>query len=377
MLQLDPRLTEDLQGKDLIAFGTGGLGKLMIPYLAQEPDIKLRGVTNSRVTAVDAGTFPHTGLPIRSLDTWAKLLPNAVILLCVTSEHEDSALEACRRAGFQNILFYPMDLLDMLQVIYNPSRIPTANPMFEVACMANELHDIHKASFSKFKGRHRGETVAVVATGPTLNDYSQVKGIPHIGVNSSFLKDGLHLDYYFLWHYTEEWCRALKDYHFVKFFARNEKNAPLGDEFPEYVIEENHAGRFFSGEPSWEIYSDIEYHPLMGFRSVIFSALHFAVYTRPKRLLLIGCDCAINGHYDGVEQDLFEERHIIPTWVKGYQALRQFTKYHYPDLEIISVNPVGLRGMFHDMYTESYLEAHPELDRGSCEIFDPKAFENG
>ena len=57
MLQLDPRLIADLVGKDLIAFGTGGIGKMLIPYLAQEPDIKLHGVTNSRVTTVDAGTF--------------------------------------------------------------------------------------------------------------------------------------------------------------------------------------------------------------------------------------------------------------------------------------------------------------------------------
>lgn len=264
----------------------------------------------------------------------------------------------------------------MLQVIYNPSRIPTANPMFEIACMANELHDIHKASFSRWKGCHREKTVAVVATGPTLNDYSQVKGVPHIGVNSSFLKDGLHLDFYFLWHYTKEWCEVLKDYEFIKFFARNEKNAPYEERFPEYMVEQNHAYRFFSGEPSWEIYPDIEYHPLMGFRSIIFSALHFAIYTRPKRLLLVGCDCSMNGHYDGAEQNSFEDNHIIPTWVKGYKALKQFSEQHYPDMEIISVNPVGLKGLFHDMYTESYLDAHPELDRETCEIFDPKAFES-
>ena len=83
MLQLEPNLIADLVGKDLIAFGTGGLGKIAIPYLAQEPDIKVIGVTNSRVSVVDAGTFLNTGLPIRSLDTWAKQRPDATILLCV------------------------------------------------------------------------------------------------------------------------------------------------------------------------------------------------------------------------------------------------------------------------------------------------------
>jgi len=48
--------------------------------------------------------------------------------------------------------------------------------------------------------------------------------------------------------------------------------------------------------------------------------------------------------------------------------VKKFAALHYPDTEIISVNPVGLKGMFHDMYTESYLDAHPELSRVDCEL---------
>lgn len=40
----------------------------------------------------------------------------------------------------------------------------------------------------------------------------------------------------------------------------------------------------------------------------------------------------------------------------------------YPDMEIISVNPVGLKGLFRDVYTESYLNDHPEIDRKTVEI---------
>ena len=378
MLQLDPRLIEDLMGKDLIAFGTGGLGKIMIPYLAQEPDIKLHGVTNSRVTAVDAGTFLNTGLPIRSLDTWSKLLPDATVLLCVISDNEPAAYDACQKAGFHKILFYPMDLLDMLQVIYNPYRIPTASSALCAMCQANELRDIHQAAFAEFKGCHRGRTVAVVATGPSLNHSTQGKGVPHIGVNSSYLKEGLKLDYCFMRHYCMEWCERLKEYSFMKFFARNEwmEQNHEADRFPEYLIEENQGRRFFTGEPSRDIHADITYYPLMGYYSIIFQALHFALYTRPKRLLLVGCDCSMNGHYDGAEQNFFADNPLIPIWIKGYKALKLFSEQHYPDMEIISVNPVGLKGLFHDMYTESYLDAHPELDRETCEIFDPKAFES-
>ena len=40
-----------------------------------------------------------------------------------------------------------------------------------------------------------------------------------------------------------------------------------------------------------------------------------------------------------------------------------------PDIEIISINPVGLKGLFHDVYTEEYLIDHPEINREEIEIF--------
>lgn len=379
MLQLDPSLIGELVGKDMIAFGTGGLGKIVIPYLAQEPDIKILGVTNSRVTAVDAGTFLNTGLSIRSLDTWAKLRPDATVLLCVVRKNEEAAWAACEAAGFRKIMVVPFHLVEMLQDLYNPGRLPTGHPMFHMMCMANELREVHEASFAEFKGCHRGQTVAVVATGPSLNYYSQVKGIPHVGVNASFLKEDLHLDYYFLRHYVPEWTEKLKDYNFVKFFSRVEVTERLvpTDRFPEYVIEENNPRRFFPGEPYDEFYTDITRYPLMGGYSIIFQAIQFAIFTRPKRLLLIGCDCAQNGYFTNTEMTnkWHSVDQYISKWRSGYQKLKVFVEQFYPDMEIISVNPVGLKGLFHDMYTECYLNAYPELDRGSCEIFDPLVFE--
>lgn len=379
MLQLDPRLIADLVGKDLIAFGTGGIGRIVIPYLAQEPDIKLHGVTNSRVSTVDAGTFLDTRLPIRSLDTWKKLMPDATILLCVIMKNEDSANLACETAGFRNIMKLPLDLTDALQNTFNKSRLPIGSSELSIACMANELRDTHKLSFSEFKGCHKGQTVAVIGTGLTMNFYTPVKSASHIGVNASFLRKDMKLDYYFLWHYVSEWCDKLKNYHCVKFFGRNEWLERIpgdgSDLFPEYVVEENEARRFFGGEPSREIYADISYYPLMGYYSVIFSAINFAIYTRPKRILLIGCDCAANGHFNDMAIQKTIETRQYPMWIEGYKAIKAFVKWHYPDMEVISINPVGLKGMFHDMYTEDYLEEHPEIDRAECEIFNPKDFE--
>lgn len=359
-------LSQDLFGKKLIAFGTGKIGKAIIPSIAQDPMIRLIGITNSRVSSGDNGTFLDTGLPLRSIQSWAKLAPDAAILVTVSNPTTVREIfTVCQKAGFQEIIPISSCIVDPIRAAA-PVHLLAGDPTVELVGLANEIHETHTASFSEFKACHRGKTAAVVGSGPTLNYYSQIKGIPHIGVNTSFQKEQLRLDYYFLNHYSLGVCEILKSYSFVKFFGN------IGDDtFPECVVEENHARRFFHSSTGRRFYTNIEYYSLPGFNSVIFHALQFAIYTRPKRILLVGCDCAHTGHFDD-NSPVYGD--CTAAWLDGYRCFKEFTSLHYPDTEIISVNPVGLKGMFRDVYTESYLDAHPELDRAQCEILDPENF---
>lgn len=376
MLRLSPKVFSDLYDKDLIAYGTGNMAKRIIPYLVQDPNIRLHGVTNSRVTVDDDGTFLETGLPIRSIETWARLMPNATILLTSFSG-TTAMIETCRNVGFQN--FESVTWEEMSAVAEIEAEIAQAQQtkLLEQFCFANELHDMHMASFSEFKGCHRGNTVAIVGTGPSLNYYTQLAGVPHIGVNTSFLKEGITLDYYFITHYMPELCENLKEYDFIKFFDVGIKSRKSKDQFPEYIIEENSGRRFFSLSmmPFTQIHTNIECYPLMAYRSIVFRAIHFALFTRPKKVLLVGCDCAATEHFNGFPYLSYEEQSVIPQWIYGYKNVSRFVALHYPDTEIISINPVGLKGMFHDIYTESYLDTHPEIERECCEILDPSNYE--
>lgn len=377
MLRLSPESMPDIYGKDLIAFGTGTIGKRMIPVLAQDPTIKLHGVTNSRITADDDGTFLETGLPVRSIHAWAKLLPDATIFVTsFTGIEEITAV--CREAGFQDFQFITWEMMNAFLKMEDQIAQAQTSRIFGQLCLANELRDAHKAAFAEFKGCNRGKTVAVVGTGPTLQYYAQISEVIHIGVNSSFLKKDLSLDYYFLTHYVPEWCEKLKDYNFVKFFGMT-PNCDAKDQFPEYIIEENSGRRFFSmlTVPGTGVHTDIAYYPLMAYNSIIFRAIHFALYTHPKKLLLIGCDCAANGHFEESKQELsentkqkpFEEGAIqIPQWIDGYRKVKRFAAIHYPDTEIISVNPIGLKGAFTDVYTEGFLKTGPNIDASKCKV---------
>lgn len=360
----------DLYGKELIAYGTGAFGKDAIPILAQMPGVHLLGVTNSRITQDDAGVFQGTNLPVRSIEYWIRHNPNAVAI--ITAFHGTATTEIClncAKAGFQKVFIFSYSMLAKLYTSLQERLWGAA-----YACYANEIRDTHKATFSEFRACHRGRTVAIAASGPTLNYYTQIPGIPHIGLNASFLRSGLKLDYYFLYHYVPEWRDALKQQKFVKFFAY--PNIFDGAEIPDDFFEETGARRFFLDMAGADIHGNIEYYPLMMYGSIVFPAIHFALYTRPQRLLLVGCDCSVANHFDGTPVIKHDSEPCWGSiWIDGYREVKKFVEHHYPDTEIISINPVGLKGIFRDVYTESYLNANPSIDLAECQILHPGDFE--
>lgn len=372
MVRMSPQAFSCLYGKDVIAYGTGITGKRMIPYLAQDPSIKLRGVTNSRITSEDDGAFLDTGLPIRNIKTWAKLFPNAVVLITAGRGIEEIT-STCNAVGLYDIQLVTAEMMKALIKMEDQIAESQTGRYLAHMCLANEIHDTHKAAFSEFKGCNRGKTVVIIATGPSMNYYTPIARVSHIGVNSSFLNENVPLDFYFLLHNVPEWLDKLKNCHFVKFFGVN-TNSNSWDQIPEYIIEENGGRQFFTTDsiPGTKIHTNLEYYPLMFYGSIVFPAIHFALYTHPKKLLLVGCDCAFSGHYDGTEFPSYTDKIQIPQWIDGYKEVKRFVDIHYPDTEIISINPVGLKGMFHDVYTESYLETHPKLDPRTCKVLNPQ-----
>ena len=245
----------------------------------------------------------------------------------------------------------------------------TANEILTIRCLAEEIQKEHHKSFSKYKNYYTDNSLVIVATGPSMAYYTQIPGLPHIGVNAAFKNPNIKLDYYFTTDYESrnDWFEDLKNYDFIKFFGQYSVGT-YRDRFQvtEKLVEENHAFRFFQGAPSEDIHLNIEHYPLMGFYSIAFQALHFAVYTNPKRIYLVGCDCSNAGYFDGSAQ-LFAN---LPKWVAGYKKMKAFVERFYPETEIVSINPIGLRGLFRDVYTESFLEDHPEIDRNGCEILE-------
>ena len=239
--------------------------------------------------------------------------------------------------------------------------------------MANSVTQLHSQVFPAFKNCHKNKCLAVVGTGPTLVHYNFMENLIHIGLNKAFLADNIKkLDYSFAIDYfaVKNYIDKLKNYNCIKFFGMQANiNLDLLDKvtlestcIPENIANDVGAIRFYADAHREKFFPNIESCPLIDRGSIAFPALHFALYTAPQKIFLLGCDTNHNGYFDNTNSN--SAWHLLDMALDGYKKFKSFANIYYPNTEIISVNPIGLRGLFRDIYTRSYVEANPELFAG-------------
>lgn len=219
----------------------------------------------------------------------------------------------------------------------------------------------HPSIFGSLRNIHEGQDIVIVGTGPTLDKYKPIPGAIHMGVNRAILDSRIEFDYHvcldnplieddLLINYRPGKCKKLYGLHHSE-HAR----------FSETLIKKCNADRFY-----FEVYSaldknkqlpiDIAHLPIRVSVSVISAAFQIALWCHPRRIYIVGCDCAANGY---TKADNGKVRQWLPVMrlKTEWELLAAFAKRMYPDIEIISINPVGLKGLFHDTYTNDSADA--------------------
>jgi SAM-dependent methyltransferase len=226
------------------------------------------------------------------------------------------------------------------------------------------INNLHQTVFPKYKNIHRGKNVVIVATGPSLTNYEPIKDAVHIGVNRAFLYEKVELDYLFAIDYpnVQSYIAQMNEYRqgVCKKFYGICREFPNFIHIPESETLKAHAERYYIDYNAFEreeiFYHDLSSCPLASFWTVVFQAIQFALWTSPQKLYLAGCDESDLGHFNGDKQLLYlpeelhrKQQHFIKH-MKGWEKLKDFVRSYYPETEIISINPVGLKGLFEDMY---------------------------
>ncbi len=244
---------------------------------------------------------------------------------------------------------------------------------------------LHQKTFLPFKGCNKDKVVVLVAAGPTVNFYNPIEEAVHVGCNRAFLKEDVKFDYLFtidsagIFNYSKEF----QEYDCIKFIG--DQNLGKDFQIPEDFSNMKNTYRYKTTVSDCGLeqrfYVDIDSSPLVNSATVAIQAMQFILYTQPKKIFLVGTDCTASSgaHFIGDSYDLAkrgesavnnDEKNIM-YWKK----LKDFANIYYPNTDIVSINPVRLKGVFKDVYTQSYLNEYPKIKEelgSNIEILDIK-----
>ncbi|MBO5435491.1 glycosyltransferase [bacterium] len=263
----------------------------------------------------------------------------------------------------KNKKYYILGVQVKNKKITTPPTQPPFEQYFEnqqISILANSSH----AYLKQYHNLYNNAEIFIIACGPTINYFKPLNSKIYIGINRAFMRSDINYDYLFAQdqfpegmfdfdNYSNEKCKKfygiLSNWHGRRFSHCKR--------IPHYCMDKSNANVYYLESivsHNWPY--DISKEPFGEFKSTVFSALQFALYTKPKRIYLVGCDCDFSGYFYG-NDGTHKYPHLIEQWIKAKKHINEV----YPDVEIISVNPVGLKSMFKDVYTEEYLKEHPEI----------------
>lgn len=247
-----------------------------------------------------------------------------------------------------------------LPEVQQRKRVAEMN-LFQIE-MCLKAQALHPETFGKYKNIFEGKDVILVATGPSVDDYIPLTGengiddISCVGINRAFLYDKFKIDYLFAQDINpiKNHLEQLRLLDCEKFYGISLYPELM---IPESVARLHNAKRYclawnrdlMSGANIFGFALDCANEPLGTIGSTVGCAMNFILYGNPRRIYLVGCDCTNFGYSNlaggGKYNNLNTERVI-----QGWLDIKEFASVFYPETEIISVNPVGLRGMFKDLY---------------------------
>ena len=245
-------------------------------------------------------------------------------------------------------------------LVKNDSGIHKRNTSeFNTKLYVENLHTTHKEVFPQFKNINLGKEVVIIGTGPTLAKYQPIENTVNIGLNRAYQYDKVKLEYLFLQDgiathdYIDEVDKITDT---VKFFGLRLFNETFRDNFrisEDHLCFENSYRYFMHNYNDCDLNSNIKVYPLFSSGSVSLSALHFALWTQPSKIYLVGCDTDASPYFDGRKRDdaYLERAQVVnEKIIDGYKRMKDFASVYYPKTEIVSINPVGLKGLFKDIY---------------------------
>lgn len=209
-------------------------------------------------------------------------------------------------------------------------------------------------NLKKYRNLYETEDIYIVGSGPTSLKFKETdRDAIYIGINAAYKNDNIIFDYLFCQDHSEnedEFSAFLKYRNkdcikFLAYIPRDYEYKIIEQEIMPYEKKLNIERYILDGIKMGQIPYDISVEPFSDLKGTVFSALQFAFYTNPKNIFLVGFDCSTMNVYNNRDEDYFYQ-------FKSWEIIAEFTKRIGLYDRISSINPVNLKGIFRDIYTE-------------------------
>ena len=195
-----------------------------------------------------------------------------------------------------------------------------------------------------FKNKHYGEVAYFMCSGPSINHFEEQEPGKYIIVNRTGAAKPKLLEkasYVITEEYSPEYKQLPQDCFYMHRF---------------YDDVNDHRNVIISSQRTG-IESEIEYtsisKKLHGVSSMSYIALLYTCYLGFSKIYLVGADASTGNIYGDL--DTHSSNRDYSAHKVGYPALFEQIKIKYPKTTIISMNPVGLKGIFHqDVFTNHF-----------------------
>lgn len=316
--------------------------------------------------------FIHS-IPLFPSNCLTHFRDTAAFIVAAPQKLHSNICQELTKFGCDNIVLIKEEVIQQLQNELN--RISTSGQMLNwfinnFAKKINELENkiaeqneicaVNTKAFEIYRNCFREKKLVIVATGPSAKYYKPIPDAIHIGLNFAWKLENIPLNYLFMSDYSphfEHDFSKVQNKIFIGKFLDSIRSSFLNH--PEqFSFMRKDIIRFYINDDAINqvIYQNICYHPLMEFFSIVFPTLHFSLFTYPKEIYLVGCDTSNTGHAYKEKQTNFDNYFHLFNMKVGYARVKLFAQQYYPETQIISVNPVGLKGLFNDIYTENFEE---------------------
>ena len=350
-----------MEQRNIIVYGAGNVSKNMLSYIKKQKIIY--NICCIAVQCMENNPENIENLPVLPIHNLTHFSEYASVIIFTREDIYSDIENIVNGYGFTNVYALTEECINKIISLNQASEIPfftndimeKLEDIYQSINNQNEIYALHQKTFLEYKNCNIGKDIVIVGTGPSLKQYKPMENAIHIGVNRAYKREDINWDYYFAQDFSPErntgrGIDIVKNVKCKLFLGRY----PIADQYIEapvsYDLIGNNIARYFLDKfMNCRMYLDISCHPLMDYGTVAFSALQFALYTYPRKIYLVGCDTSYSGHFYDIPKEK-ERWRAVSHWRVGYAKIKTFADYLYPETEIISINPVGLKGLFRDVY---------------------------